>query len=317
MADMVSQQQTSRPNEDNLEQLNSSSSYATLCQALQVNSLSSEQVSLIRNGNNVVYRLNDSSTIARVSRENSSLTQVQLEAQFLQHLRSHEVKVPEVSNLDCNPVQIGDRVVTFFVALDTLQEAPVDYLQLGKNLKKLHDASDSFKGVLPQWDYFNLLNQRLQHQSLGTKVSQEDILLLQSWSRRLEVAVQPFLKDSPLGVGPIHGDLYAGNVLTTEAAPYIGDFERICIGPREWDFIPEAVNVRRHGYSQVGFDQLQKGYGTSVIGWEGFETFARIRELRQTSYLFQHLDNPKVLAEFDKRMLLWKDRHDNSIWSSF
>lgn len=119
-------------------------------------------------------------------------------------------------------------------------ERPTFY-QFGQLLRRFHDGTDRLSVQLPEWQPLAPARQRLDE--LADQYPQEDIALLNDWydqiSNELD-GLRPVLQR-----GVIHGQAKVGNALLCGDSPLFLDFERIAVGPREWDLIDTSVTVLR------------------------------------------------------------------------
>ncbi len=276
--------------------------------------LNDDAVQVLRVGNNVVLSLADTPYVARISPEGRDLKAILSELYFTTALAQRGVKVvTAATGLAQNPVQTKSGIVTFWNKLESLPT--LNYQQFGQELRNFHEVSGDIDVEMPTWDHFTLLNDRLELYRQST--SSEDVDLLLEISKELEATCKQLISSSELGVSTVHGDAYTGNTIQTKDGVYLCDFERVATGaPLEWDLIPEAVVVRRLGGNAENYHQFCKGYGRDVMEWEHFQTFALMRELRMTTFLFQNSHRPDVAKEIDVRMRLWRDHADTSVWTA-
>lgn len=91
----------------------------------------------------------------------------------------------------------------------------------------------------------------------------------------------------PLGVGLIHADMYTGNLLwdinepltdSSEPAVVLGDWDSVCLGPREIDLAP-TLTATRFGLDETAVDRFVSGYGYDLRDWTGYSTLRAMREL--------------------------------------
>ncbi|MFH9008726.1 phosphotransferase family protein [Streptomyces afghaniensis] len=87
----------------------------------------------------------------------------------------------------------------------------------------------------------------------------------------------------------MHRDAWVGNVASTAAGPLLMDFERVSVGPPEWDLVSTGVKTTTtRAVTEAEYAEFCEAYGTDVTEWEGYELLAGARELRMTTYAAQH-----------------------------
>jgi hypothetical protein len=151
---------------------------------------------------------------------------------------------------------------------------------------------------LPAWDPMKGIRQRLAE---ADGVGADDLRYLASRCDDLDADLARL---SPaLDPGPIHGDVFLGNLIPHERGPVLCDFDSTSIGPREWDLTPDAVGSLRFDYDGDPHPAFVAGYGFDVTTWGGFPTLRQLRELQLvTSVLPVLRSNPPIRAQFEHRL---------------
>jgi len=108
----------------------------------------------------------------------------------------------------------------------------------------------------------------------------------------------------PLGIGLIHADLYSGNMIYDSSRPSrpwpLGDWDSVCIGPREIDLVLIAA-APRFGLDEPSVTTFAYAYG--VREWDGVEVLWQIRELSTLPALIRLADtNADSAKELDHRI---------------
>jgi aminoglycoside phosphotransferase (APT) family kinase protein len=95
---------------------------------------------------------------------------------------------------------------------------------------------------------------------------------------------------SQLGTGLIHADMWAGNLLHHPDGGLdgwlLGDWDSVCIGPREVDLSPTSVAVR-FGVDPANADRVAEGYGFEIREWPSYPLLRETRELSTLSALIK------------------------------
>ncbi len=107
-------------------------------------------------------------------------------------------------------------------------------------LRQFHEAFAPFGGDLPLFTGLidscgDLITTHGQITALGPK----DLQFLSTLHARLRETLSGYTYRSV----PIHGDAHLGNAFLTEAGCVWGDFETVCLGPREWDIASLPVST--------------------------------------------------------------------------
>lgn len=87
--------------------------------------------------------------------------------------------------------------------------------------------------------------------------------------------------------GLIHGDAWAGNLLWDSTIDpnraIFGDWDWVCIGPREVDLIPTWHASIRYGRDHRWVENFIAAYGFDLATWPGYATLMDMRDLVQVS----------------------------------
>ncbi|MGO4420284.1 phosphotransferase family protein, partial [Streptomyces sp. MCAF7] len=121
----------------------------------------------------------------------------------------------------------------------------------------------------------------------ATSLSEDD----RQWLRDRHADLREQWDQRPAGLPEcvVHGDAWVGNVALTPGGPVLLDFERVSVGPPEWDLVSTAVKLTTTGaVTPAEYAEFCEAYGADVTQWEGYELLAGARELRMTTYAAQH-----------------------------
>ena len=192
--------------------------------------------------------------------------------------------------------------------------SPPSYAAFGRLLREFHQRSAGMRLALPRWDAVSSARSRLE--ALDGRYPAQDLALLRHWCQRIQAELPRLEFSLPTGV--IHGQAEIGNVLVREGQPVFLDFERVAVGPREWDLIDTAVSTLRFALPRGDYDDFAAGYGFDVLAWNGFPTLRRVWELRATTWLMQNKgSSPEVDAEIEVRLKTWRDDDPEARWLPF
>jgi aminoglycoside phosphotransferase (APT) family kinase protein len=124
--------------------------------------------------------------------------------------------------------------------------------------------------------------------------------------------------DFPLGIGLIHGDMYAGNLLLDKLNGefVLGDWDSVCTGPREVDLAP-TFTAARFGLDPVSLDRFATEYGYDLRTWPGYSTLRSIRELSTLTALIRLAPiNVASASELRYRISTLQGKDHTAIWQA-
>lgn len=202
---------------------------------------------LIHRYNNAVYLLPHESAIAKVTVA-QSVDRVRTTQRITEWLAvEHGVAVTRpLSAVD--PVSVDGLVVGFwrhYPQPDTL--APTS-AHLARALVPLHQVTEPPVSLNP-WVPLASLSAALADAATAAALPESDRAWLIEQVEETRTGVGAL--DWSLGFGIIHGDAWAGNLLwdpdTGPDRVVLGDWDNVCIGPREVDLIPTWHAAARYG----------------------------------------------------------------------
>lgn len=238
-----------------------------------------EHAEPIRVGENAIYRLSHG-IIVRISRRGQAAAATN-EVQVARWLQANDVPAVRALAVD-QPIVLDGCAATFWHELPA--HRPGTPREVGATIRRLHNLPVPTEVELPPLAPFVRLQERID---AATTLSDNDRGWLRVQLHRLRTAYANLPMGLPHGV--IHGDAWAGNVVTTESGQSVLlDLERCSIGPPEWDLVSTAVKFASYGHIDADeYAEFTDSYGHDVIAWEGFEILRDIRELRVTCYAAQ------------------------------
>ncbi len=268
-------------------------------------------VKLLRFGNNAVFRIGETHVV-RVMRPATSEADVQREIELVQEFTRLDVPAIRLAELAAQqPLKANGCLGTVWERLDEPDHDSL-YQPFGQLLGTFHERTVTLQLSLEPWQPLASSDRRLA--ALHGHYPSDDIAMLSQWSRR--IAVELSQVEPALSGGVIHGQAEIGNVLLRAGRPVLTDFERVAIGPREWDLIDTAVTVTRFGLPERRYRDFADAYGFDVRAWEGYDTYRRLWELRATTWLMQNGHHSrKIDREIEVRLQTWRDDDSHSRWS--
>jgi aminoglycoside phosphotransferase (APT) family kinase protein len=280
----------------------SSAVLAKACAALGFDAKGAEPV---RIAENEIWRLHGR-VIVRIARPGQWRAAVR-EVQVARWLADNAVPAVRALPVD-QPVEAAGQPVTFWEELPPHENGSVqDVVHL---LKLLHPLpTPDFP--LGRLDPFVRVDERI---NAATSLREDD----RRWLQQRLGELKGRWEHRPAGLPEcvVHGDAWVGNVARTAEGPLLMDFERVSIGPPEWDLVSTALKMTTTGaVTEEEYLVFCREYGVDVTQWEGYELLAGARELRMTTYAAQHAaTRPEWRAEAQYRVDCLRGRTTPRPW---
>jgi aminoglycoside phosphotransferase len=208
--------------------------------------------------------------------------------------------VPAVRPLDSieQPLMVNGHVVTLWHEVQDASMAST--AELAELLRRLHTLPVPTDFDIPALDPFVRLDEHLAAAEPTLNPSDRSFLT----ERLGELQAEYAQVSSQLPVCVIHGDANRKNAIRgRDEHAVLLDLERFSTGPREWDLVVPAVYQRLGWYSDAEYDAFVNAYGWDVRTWDGFSTFAALREFRMTAWLLSRLTRePRLTDEANRRI---------------
>ncbi|MFD4401227.1 phosphotransferase enzyme family protein [Nocardia sp. NPDC058499] len=228
----------------------------------------------IKVSENATYRLPQSRVVVRIAKAGQRAA-AERELLIADWLRRNDVPAVEPADIPATFIMVDDRPVTFWKELPPHRGGtPAEIATALRRLRALNPPQ-----FLSEIDPFVRLEQRI-HAAI-TLLAEDRQWLLQhlddlrdAWSHRTP----------GLPWGPVHGDAWEGNVVTTEDGTTLFlDLERTSIGPPEWDLTSTAIKHSSFGWiTAEQYTEFVAAYAYDVTEWAGFVLLRDIREMRMT-----------------------------------
>lgn len=267
---------------------------------------------LLRFGSNGLFRI-DNATVLRIS---PPWRKVERGLKFA--YAAAERGLPVLVPMDAAIEERNGLQMTWW-PYEAVIDEPVDYKRLGQVVSRLHNRAAS----LARDCNLNLLTSELRHTQLD-KIGDRLVRLrrLEGFEREV-TQLSDYYSElraswSDLAwrdLAVVHGDLYGGNVLTCARGQLLIDFDQIAVGPRSWDYVPIAVQMRRFGLPARCGSAFVDGYGTDLSQQSGFEILLALRELASVTWIAQlALHRPDLRSEVRLRMKTLHGPPDRRVW---
>ncbi|MFX0578240.1 phosphotransferase family protein [Nocardia nepalensis] len=263
----------------------SSEEYAALSQACEARGLDSTGAELIHHSSNAVYVLPRHAAVGRVSTNEADPDRPRRTYAVTQWLTARHKFGATAPLPNVEPVRVNGYTVGFWQYYPQLPDTsgPTSK-ELGGLLRSLHDLPTP-EIELQRWTPLaSLRGALLEDRATGTISDKERSWLL----RRIdEIRKELSELDWPLGVGLIHGDAWAGNLLwdsrTNPVRAILGDWDWVSIGPREVDLIPTWHAAVRYGRDETWVQNFIEEYGYDLSQWSGYRVLLDMRDLVQVT----------------------------------
>lgn len=266
---------------------------------------------LIKFTNNAVFGLARDPYVIRIAGSDAVASRAGKVVSVAAWLARYDM--PTVRLLDgvAQPLDVDGHAVTVWHQVADAGPRPSghDLGRIARRFHALHDAPDG----LPAWDQLGSVRTRLAAQDVLTDDERQ---YLSDVTDELEADLTgvEFL----LEPGPIHGDVFAGNLIAGPDGPVLCDFDSTCSGPREWDLTPAAVGRLRFRYPVDYHGQLAEGYGVDILDWSGFPVFRRVRELQLvTSVLPVLRSSPRIREQWRYRFETFRAGDVDAVWTTY
>jgi Ser/Thr protein kinase RdoA (MazF antagonist) len=258
---------------------------------------SDQELELVRIGTNAVFFAGP--VVVRVSPPDYPRRLLQQQIDLASWLtRENFLTAAPLSDLH----YVADCPVTLWVRIPSSRRATMH--DLGQIARSFHDATNTYPGILPEWEPLGRLGDRLSQLKPDETISAAECSLLQDWKRTLTKTVANL--QFALPTGPIHGDIHAGNVVASGDRCYLVDFDRIAYGPREWDLADPLAGM----YFFEGdhdWPAFVEEYGYDLRQFNGAEDLVRLRGLFMLSWLLTLERTSEVRSEIATRLEYFKE----------
>ncbi|MEV6234918.1 aminoglycoside phosphotransferase family protein [Saccharopolyspora shandongensis] len=273
--------------------------------------LDTSGATLIRMGENAMYRLESPPIMVRIGRSPAA---AEKERNVAAWLADHDFPAVHLADFQ-QPVLVDDYAVTFWKFIEESLDSVTEH-ELGGTLRALHDLPTPSAFSLPPFEPMPKIAPRLS--AIGDRLPVEDRMFISERKAELEEEFSGL--SFSLGVGVVHGDYHPGNLMRDQAGIIrLIDFEDFVFGPREWDACVEAVRYWAFGWvSPEDYRSYVDAYGFDPLDWDGFPVMRAIRELNMTTWLAQLLgQSDEVDKEVHKRIADLRNGQRLRNWSTF
>jgi aminoglycoside phosphotransferase (APT) family kinase protein len=252
-------------------------------QACANSGLDPSGATLIHHYSNAIYLLPVQNAVARVTQGRDMAEQVG-RSQAVTRWLTEVHQFPAARPLgDTAPVIVEGAAVSFWNYYpQPAGGPPLTSAHLAVLLRLLHQI-EVMPVVLPAWIPLESLQATIEDPEMCAVLTGDERAWIGTRIDEVRMAIAGL--DWPLGIGLIHGDAWAGNLLAcTGAAPVgvaLGDWDWVSVGPREVDLIPTWHAAVRYGKGPGWVTDFSCRYGYDLAAWGGYPVLMAMRDLVQ------------------------------------
>ncbi|MFI2715212.1 aminoglycoside phosphotransferase family protein [Streptomyces collinus] len=265
---------------------------------------------LLRLGENALFRLASVPIIVRVTRGREWLTTARKEVAVSRWLADEGYPAARIVEDLEQPLVVDGHPVTFW-HLIVEGERKASYGELGAILRDLHSLRVPDGLELPSFDPFDKQQRRLDL----AVIPEDDKLFLRKRWHELRDKFDELRFESPKG--PVHGDAHVQNLMVDDQGQVILiDFEAFCFDHPEWDLMVTAVEHHSLGWqTDAQYADFVAAYGRDLYDWPGYETLRGIQEFGMTTWLMQNVqEDERTAAEYRRRIAGLRDDDGPRDW---
>lgn len=275
----------------------------------------------LRHFANAVYLIEDIPVVARVAYGPGAIERSARAVSIAQWLAAQRLPVTEPATIDNSPHPVtvhSDRevAVTFWRYYpQPIQERVHDPALLATIARSLHVLRPPSSIPLPDFRPMRSVAEAVENAEPGRGIRADEI----DWLRHRITELLRDYRDLtfPLGVGLIHGDMYAGNLLWAGGHKHVvlGDWDSVCIGPREIDLAPTFTSTR-FGFNASAVDRFSSTYGYDLREWAGYGVLRAIREMSTLTALVRLAPiDPNAARELRHRVDTLSSGDATALWT--
>lgn len=283
--------------EASAREFSANSTRTTMRAACRYVGLPGWDASLIRIGENALYRLKDLPVVVRIARTMDYWDDVVKEVDVSRWLDSNQFPAVRLHDVR-QPIEVEGHPVTFWRLLDGRDGSEEDARSLGRLLHRLHALPAPANFTLPAEDVLARVEGRIKNAPVPS--SDKDFLVSSCETLESEISRLAF----PLRPGPTHGDAHVNNLIVVSGESILIDFERFAWGQPEWDLSMTATEYKTGGWlTDIQYGEFVDAYGFDVTEWDGFSLLRRAHEIKMTTWIMQNVrESSKIADEYRRRM---------------
>ena len=269
--------------------------------------------------NNPIYLLPAEHAVARLTGASSTAASIEVTQRFASWVAAEHGVAATAPLPGTTPVTVDDVTIGFWAYYPQPAGFAPTSAQLARQLHALHRAA-SAPVELPRWVPLGSLTTAVTEPAATLALTDDERTWLTATIEQIRAEVRGL--DWALDSGPIHGDAWAGNLLRdTAAGPdsvVLGDWDNVCLGPREVDLIPSWHAALRYGRGQRWAEAFAEIYGYDLATWPGFDVLLRMRDLVQlTGPLRRAATEPTLAQGLRQRFTAIRDNDRTTVWRAY
>ncbi|MEU6080117.1 aminoglycoside phosphotransferase family protein [Streptomyces sp. NPDC047108] len=286
------------------EEFTSARAEELMAAACRAAGFSSDGATLIRFGENALFRLAAHRVIVRIARSAEYLPSVRGEVAVSRWLAQEGLPAARVLDDVQQPMIIDGYPVTFWHLIEE-GSRHATYGELGKVLRDLHALVVPDGVDLPPYSVFDRSDLRIES---VTGIPEDDREFLRKRGTELADRLADLRFESARG--PVHGDAHVQNLMVDRRGRVILiDFENFCFDHPEWDLMVTATEHDSLGWQTAKqYADFVDAYGRDLRDWPGFSTLRAIQEFKMTTWLMQNIaESPEIAQEYARRIASLRD----------
>lgn len=276
--------------------------------------LDARGATLLRLGENMLYRLASVPAVIRIARGPAYWANATKEVAVAQWLATEGFPAAELLDVGVSqPISVKGHPVTFWRLLPGRPGETSDEGALGTVLRRLHQLRPPGDLVLPGVEVFDRVEARLE----AAQIPEDDKTTVLDRIENLRAE----LVDVTFRLAPtaIHGDAHIKNLMMQPSGQAVLiDLEAFAWGHPEWDL---AKTATEYGVGMVPGDDYRAfvdAYGVDITQWDGFSTLQDVLRIKMTTWLAQNVaHSPDLAAEYRKRIRTIRSGEIQQPWHGF
>ncbi|WP_414168959.1 phosphotransferase enzyme family protein [Streptoverticillium reticulum] len=282
-----------------------------MAEACRLAGLDAEGATLIRLGENALYRLASVPVVVRIARSSEYMASARNEVAVSRWLEAEQFPAARVLGDLEQPQMVDGHPVTFWHLIRE-GDRKATYAELGGVLRDLHSLLLPSGLELPPYNIFGRTPLRLAR-AHGIAAADREFLQHRFGELRTKVAELYF--DSPKG--PMHGDAHVQNLMVDDRGQVrLIDFEKFGFDHPEWDLMVTSVEHHSLGWQTAEeYAGFVSAYGRDLRDWPGFPTLRAVQEFHMTTWLMQNINEDRHVAdEYARRIASLRDDKARRDW---
>jgi hypothetical protein len=283
---------------------------AALEAACAIVGLDTRDAELLHIRGNAVYHLPHGQVIARLraapGAPSAVIEQFTIAVEVTTWLRRLGFPATEPLDLD-QPVAVDGHVATFWRYVTVISDTERDLAALGRLIRRLHSIPAPDVSLSPA-SPLGSLRADLDGSEAITPAERQWLL-----DRADELEGRYQHTEWALGIGLVHGDAHAGNLLHTPDEVVLCDWDSVSHGPRELDLVPTSMWYR-YGRPRTEWDTFCAAYGVNPDDLAGLPLLQKLRELQALAAYARNATDHAFRNELARRITSLKAGDHSLAW---